>query len=249
MKIRFLKLKDWLLMSVMGLFGLTACHSTKEAAAQQPADDGDDAVVAPNPRNEMALMYGVPTMDFVVKGRVINEQGNPVKGMQVILVNQTVDIAPDHMDEDNPFVQSYIQKASDTTDAQGVFEGLSVRQPQLRVPDVGRTGDSPLRDAVLTGLGAWILGHQPGANQHQENHGEYTAVAKQGTWQNTLRTRLPVRKNPPHRGGTRRRENRDAVALFGYGRSWMLHRQRLLCQPIQRLHACPLRPERDEHRN
>ena len=123
MKIRFLKLKDWLLMSVMGLFGLTACHTSKEAAtAQQPVDDGDDAVVAPTPRNEMALMYGVPTMDFVVKGRVIDEQGKPVKGMQVILVNQTVDIAPDHMDEDNPYVQNYIQKASDTTDAQGTFE-------------------------------------------------------------------------------------------------------------------------------
>ena len=42
--------------------------------------------------------------------------------MQVILVNQTVDIAPDRMDEDNPYVQDYIQQASDTTDAQGLFE-------------------------------------------------------------------------------------------------------------------------------
>ena len=123
MKIRFLKMKDWLLMSAMGLLGLTACHSTKEAATQQPpAKDGDDAVVQPTPRNEMALMYGVPTMDFVVKGRVIDEEGVPVKGIQVILVNQTVDIAPDHMDEDNPFVQDYIKHSSDTTDAQGVFE-------------------------------------------------------------------------------------------------------------------------------
>ena len=153
MKIRFLKLKDWLLMSVMGLFGLTACHSTKEAAAQQPADDGDDAVVAPNPRNEMALMYGVPTMDFVVKGRVINEQGNPVKGMQVILVNQTVDIAPDHMDEDNPFVQSYIQKASDTTDAQGVFEchvkDVPVESQRVIVRDIDGNKNGGYEDLMV----------------------------------------------------------------------------------------------------
>ncbi|MBO4600494.1 MAG: radical SAM-associated putative lipoprotein [Bacteroidales bacterium] len=122
MKIRFLKLKDWLLMTVMGVFGLTACHSTKEAAQEQVVPEPDDAVVEPQPRGEIALMYGVPTMDFVLKGRVIDAKGNPVKGMQVILVNQTVDIAPDHMDEDNPYVQEYIQKASDTTDVQGTFE-------------------------------------------------------------------------------------------------------------------------------
>lgn len=122
MKIRFLKLKDWLLMTAMGLFGLTACHTPKEAAQQTPAPDGDDAIEQPKPRGEMALMYGVPTMDFVLKGRVIDPDGKPVKGMQVILVNQTVDIAPDHMDEDNPYVQDYIQQASDTTDVEGVFE-------------------------------------------------------------------------------------------------------------------------------
>ena len=123
MKIRFLKFKDWLLMSVMGLFGLTACHTSKEATTQQPqANDGDEAIEQPAPRGDGALMYGVPTMDFVLKGRVIDEEGAPVKGMQVILVNQTVDIAPDHMDEDNPFVQDYIEHSSDTTDAEGVFE-------------------------------------------------------------------------------------------------------------------------------
>ena len=122
MKIRFLKLKDWLLMSVMGMMGLTGCHTAKEASAQQPpAKEGDEEVEQPTPRSDRALMYGVPMMDFVVKGRVIDSQGEPVKGMQVILVNQTVDIAPDHMDEENPYVQDYIKQSSDTTDAQGAF--------------------------------------------------------------------------------------------------------------------------------
>lgn len=123
MKIRFLKLKDWLLMSVMGMFGLTSCHCHKEVAQEPVVGDEPDSIEQPVPRGgEMALMYGVPTMDFVVKGRVINEQGKPVKGMQVILVNQKVDIAPDHMDEDNPYVQDYIKHASDTTNELGVFE-------------------------------------------------------------------------------------------------------------------------------
>ena len=120
MKIRILKLKNWLLMTLVGALGLSACHSTKNAATPQPAEEPQ--VDTPKPRDPVVVMYGVPTMDFVVKGRVIDEQGKPVKGMQVILVNQTVDIAPDHMDEDNPFVQDYIEHSSDTTDAEGVFE-------------------------------------------------------------------------------------------------------------------------------
>ena len=76
MKIRFLKLKDWLLMCAMGLFGLTACHTAKKVAEEPVKNDDKDTVEQPVPRGgEMALMYGVPTMDFVVKGRVINEQG------------------------------------------------------------------------------------------------------------------------------------------------------------------------------
>ena len=120
MKIRFLKLKDWLLMTVMGLMGLTACHSSKEVA-QQPVEPEDDKP-AVAPRSEAALMYGVPTMDFVLKGKVKDEKGNPVSGMQVILVNGTVDITPESMQEDNPYVQDYIAEASDLTDGTGNFE-------------------------------------------------------------------------------------------------------------------------------
>lgn len=153
MKIRFLKLKDWLLMTAMGLFGLTACHTAKETAQNPPAKESDTPTEAPSPRNEMALMYGVPTMDFVIKGRVINEQGKPVKGMQVILVNQTIDIAPDHMDEDNPYVQEYIQQSSDTTDAQGVFEchtrDVPVENQRVIVRDIDGSKNGAYEDQII----------------------------------------------------------------------------------------------------
>lgn len=143
MKIHYLKLKNWLLMTVMGLFGLTACHSAKDAAKapakseevtikdgtrdqapkDNPVTDEGKVVARPaRPRGEAALMYGVPTMDYVLKGRVIDKEGKPVKGMQVILVNQTVDISPENMDEGNQFVRDYIASSSDTTDAEGTFE-------------------------------------------------------------------------------------------------------------------------------
>ena len=153
MKIRFLKLKDWLLMTAMSLFGLTACHTTKEAAQSTPATEDDTPVEAPTPRKEMALMYGVPTMDFVIKGRVINEQGKPVKGMQVILVNQTIDITPDHMDEDNPYVADYIRQMSDTTDAQGAFEcharDVPVESQRVIVRDIDGSKNGAYEDQIL----------------------------------------------------------------------------------------------------
>ena len=122
MKNRFLKLKDWLLMSLMGTLGMAGCHSPKDFAKEPVAPEPDSTVSQPDPRERAVLMYGVPTMDFVLKGRVIDAQGNPVSGMQVVLVNGTVDITPDNMQDDNEFVRDYINSAGDTTNAEGVFE-------------------------------------------------------------------------------------------------------------------------------
>ena len=76
-------------MSVMGLLGMTSCHCPKQVTETTPPQpDPKDTVVAPDPRN-FAVMYGVPQMDFQVKGRVVNGEGKPVEGMQVILLNQS----------------------------------------------------------------------------------------------------------------------------------------------------------------
>ena len=94
MKIRFLKLKNWLLLTAMGLFGVTACQSSKSAvkpeevngknASEASEEIGNAVVMYGTPtvkydtqeRSETALMYGVPTMDFVLKGKVKDEKGN-----------------------------------------------------------------------------------------------------------------------------------------------------------------------------
>lgn len=127
MKIRFLKVKNWLLVTAMGALGLSACHSSKNVAqggSDEPQIDDN------KPRNEVALMYGVPTMDFVVKGRVIDAQGKPVEGMQVVLLNSSIDIDPEHMMEDNKNVQSYLHEVADTTNAQGEFRTHVTDVPQ-----------------------------------------------------------------------------------------------------------------------
>lgn len=140
-------------MTTMGLLGMTACHGPKEAAkGTQPSPNPQDPVVEPDARN-YALMYGVPQMDFRVSGRVVDAEGRPVEGMQVVLVNQTIDISPDYMQEDNPQVQQYLRAASDTTDIDGRFEA-SVRDVPVEVQRVivrdidGKEGGS-YRDQML----------------------------------------------------------------------------------------------------
>ncbi len=154
MKIRFLKMKDWLLMTAMGMLGLTSCHCGKEVAQepQQPTKPTKNPVETIDPGN-MAVMYGVPQMDFQVKGRVTDTQGKPIKGMQVILVNQSVDISPEYLQEDNPYVQDYIRTASDTTDAEGRFEAhtrdVPVETQRVLVRDIDGDQNGRYEDQVI----------------------------------------------------------------------------------------------------
>ena len=110
MKIKFLKLKNWLLLSLMGTLGIGACHSSKDVA-QAPEPEPENQ---PRPRSEMALMYGVPTMDYVVKGKVLNTDGKPVKGLQVVLVNNNIDLTADTIYGNDEYVERYIQKSLHT---------------------------------------------------------------------------------------------------------------------------------------
>ena len=143
MRIRYLKLVNWLLASVMSVFGLQACHSERHMAevdvpeaALPPMENNDEEQVAvpdippepemPRPREPEVAVYGVPTVDFAVKGRVTDAQGRPVKGVQVILVISEID--PDNLPETD-YWQERMRSMSDTTDAHGSFEVRATDRP------------------------------------------------------------------------------------------------------------------------
>lgn len=168
MKIKFLKLKNWLLVSVMSMFGLSACHCNKEVA--KPDNDGgkienprrnDGGKVVPmygvpardyrvevqadstsaksdankpndivKPREPQVTVYGVPTVDFAVKGKVVDAKGKPVKGLQVMLVNSEIDT--DNL-PDTPYWQEQLKRVSDTTNADGTFEVRTTDRPWEKV--------------------------------------------------------------------------------------------------------------------
>lgn len=179
MKIRYLKLKNWLLASIMGIFGLSACDSHKDAVKGQvvdkervhpiderrvvpmygviprdmervvPLSDSVTAKGLPEPREPQVTVYGVPTVDFSVKGRVVNAKGKPVKGMQVILIN--ADIDPDNL-PDNDYWREHLKAISDTTDADGAFEVNDSGRPWDKVRVLVRDIDGPTNGSYVNQL-------------------------------------------------------------------------------------------------
>lgn len=160
MKIKYLKLKNWLLISAMSLFGLSACKCNKQVVSDSTKDgniEAPDNVMRPMygvpatdyrqqippqeepkvavqepPREPQVTVYGVPTVDFAVKGRVVDAAGKPVKGVQVMLINSEID--PENLPE-SPYWDEQLKRISDTTDAQGNFEVRNTDRPwqQVRV--------------------------------------------------------------------------------------------------------------------
>ncbi|MBQ0015713.1 MAG: radical SAM-associated putative lipoprotein [Bacteroidales bacterium] len=89
----------------------------------EPADMPEEEPLELNePREEMPVMYGVPTVNYVVKGKVVSEKGKPVQGMQIILMEGVEDATPENLNLDNKYVREMVVRQSDTTAADGSFE-------------------------------------------------------------------------------------------------------------------------------
>jgi putative lipoprotein (rSAM/lipoprotein system) len=126
MKIKYLKLKNWLLVSLMSVLGFTACKSSKPAATSDQKESEQSEQIEKKPikddRGQAALMYGVPTMSYHVKGQVVNHQGKPVKGIQVVMLNRNMGNTPNNPGEENPEIEDYMKIYADTTKNDGTFD-------------------------------------------------------------------------------------------------------------------------------
>lgn len=126
MKIKYLKLKNWLLVSLMSVLGFTACKSSKPAATGDQKESEQSEQIEKKPirddRGQAALMYGVPTMSYHVKGQVVNHQGKPVKGIQVVMLNRNMGNTPNNPGEENPEIEDYMKIYADTTKNDGTFD-------------------------------------------------------------------------------------------------------------------------------
>jgi len=98
--------------------------------------------------NENMLMYGTPTADWSVKGKVLDPDGKPVSGIQVILGNQY---------EDSPSVIYDVHyRPIDTlvTGSDGSYSyqkhGFPIEHLQIDTRDIdGTAGGGEFQDATL----------------------------------------------------------------------------------------------------
>lgn len=80
-----------------------------------------------------------PRVNYTVKGRVQNSNGRPVKGLEVILLNSSIDASEDYL-PDSEHALKLMEDSRDTTDRKGRFEcsvtDLNNRYERLLVRDI-----------------------------------------------------------------------------------------------------------------
>ena len=134
MKVKFLKLKNWLLVTVIGAMGLSSCHCHKQLA--EPEKEPEPAV---RDRGEMKLMYGVPTMDFQIRGQVKDAQGKPVKDIRINMLERNMEVKDGELQGDPEAINNWLQNTEVKTDNKGRFEiknsGIPQEQVRLMVRD------------------------------------------------------------------------------------------------------------------
>ncbi len=148
MKMHYLKLKNWLLVTVMGAFGLSSCHCHKEVAQPQ-----EEEVPAVKPRNEMRLMYGVPTMNFMIRGQVKDADGRPVKDIRVNMLERNMEVKDGELQGDPERVQQWLDGTAVKTDKDGNFvinnSGIPQEEVKLMVRDVDGSENGEYKNQVL----------------------------------------------------------------------------------------------------
>ncbi len=149
MKIKFLKLKNWLLVTVMGAMGLSACHCHKKAAKTEIEAD----TIEVRDRGEVRLMYGVPTMNYQIRGQVRDAQGRPVGGIKVNMLERNMEVQGTELQGDPERVKEYLENTATTTDKQGRFEiknsGIPQEQVRLLVRDTDGSENGEYRDRMV----------------------------------------------------------------------------------------------------
>ena len=150
MKVRYLKLKNWLLLSLMGALGLSGCHCHKKLA--QPEAEPETPEV--RDRGEVRLMYGVPTMNYMIRGQVKDPNGRPVRDIRINMLEYNMETtAEGTLDGDPEAIDRWLQSTEVRTDKKGRFtiqnSGLPQEQVRLMVRDVDGKSNGEYKNRVV----------------------------------------------------------------------------------------------------
>ena len=158
MKVKFLKLKNWLLVTLMGVLGFTSCRSHKALVNQVEEPEpvplsGELPEPKPRPRDEIRLMYGVPTMDYMIRGQVKDANGRPVGNIRVNMLERGMTVTDGQLQGDPERVKEWLEKTEITTDQEGRFtvrnSGLPTTEVRLLVRDVDGEENGSFKDSMI----------------------------------------------------------------------------------------------------
>ena len=148
MKVRYLKLKNWLLVTLMGVLGFSSCRSHKQAVEAVSAEEKEV-----EERAEMRLMYGVPTMDYRIRGQVKDAQGKPVVNIRVNMLERGIEVKDGELQGDPARVKRWLESSAAVTDRNGRFNiensGLPLEEVRLLVRDVDGAENGDFKDQLL----------------------------------------------------------------------------------------------------
>ncbi len=133
----------------MGALGFASCHSNKNLSKP----NNEEEPVEIKEREEMRLMYGVPTMNYQVKGQIKNANGKPVKDIRVNMLERNMDIEGTTLQGDPEAIDKWLRGTEVVTDKKGRFEisnsGLPQEQVRLLIRDVDGKANGEYRDQVV----------------------------------------------------------------------------------------------------
>ena len=176
MKIKFLKLKGWLLTGMMGVLGFSGCKSAAPVATEP------EKPVRPVPREEIRLMYGVPTMNYQIRGQVRGSDGHPLSDIRVNMLERNIETTADSIHGDPERVQSYLTATEVRTDGEGNFSIEQRDLPQERVRLLVRDVDGEVGGSYKNKL-VEVVVTRDGIDTAQAN----------GWYQGTFRSNLNIR--------------------------------------------------------
>ena len=132
MKVRYLKLKNWLLVTLMGALGLSCCHCHKKLAEPEP-DSNPPAVQ--------------------IRGQVKNTKGRPVKDIRVNMLERNMEVKDGELQGDPEAINRWLEGSEVRTDKKGRFEiknsGLPQEQVRLMVRDVDGKSNGDYKNRVV----------------------------------------------------------------------------------------------------
>lgn len=115
-------------MALMGAIGASGCKSSSKITVPE-----EPPAPRPTPREEIRLMYGVPTMNYMIRGQVHDDDGQPLGDIRVNMLEQNMMVVGDSLQGDPERVQTYLEETAVTTDKDGNFAFETSGRPQERV--------------------------------------------------------------------------------------------------------------------